>query len=107
MPKVKIRIAPEIMKDIFEINNKPYKLLYNFLVRRFIVHSVRCGTEKASLLAPKLWDAIPEDCKNTATLIVFKEKIKSWVPKNDIRRICKTCIRSMLHSYRNQSIDLK
>ena len=68
MPKVKIRIAPEVMKDIFEINNKPYKLLYNFLVRRFIVHSVRCGTEKASLLAPKLWDAIPEDCKNTANL---------------------------------------
>ena len=48
------------------------------------MRSVRCGTETASLLASKLWDAIPEDCKNATTLIVFKEKIKSWVPENGI-----------------------
>ena len=48
------------------------------------MRSVRCRTETASLLAPKLWDANPEDCKNATTLIVFKEKIKSWVPENGI-----------------------
>ena len=107
MFKVKIGIALEIKKDIFESNSRHNNLLYNFLVKRYNVHPVWCGTETASFLAPKLWGAIPMDCKIVRTLSAFKEKTNSWIPENGICRICKTWIRSMLHLYRNLPIDLQ
>ena len=107
MFKVKIGIALGLKKDIFETNSRYNNLLYNFLVKRYNVRPVWCGTERASFLAPKLWGPILEDCKIVTTLSAFKEKTNSLVPENGICRICKTWIRSMLHSYRNLSIDLQ
>ena len=42
---VKIGIAPEIMKDIFEIDERPYNLRHGFLVKRHSVRQVRYGIE--------------------------------------------------------------
>ena len=93
--KVKIGVAPEIMKDIFEINESRYNFRHDFLVKRHNVHSVQYGTETAAFLAPKLWDTIPDECKNATTLNAFKEKIKNWIPENCPCRICKTFVRNV------------
>ena len=45
--KVKASIAVEIMKDIFQIEDKPYKI-YNY------------GTYMASFIGPRIWDRIPQ-----------------------------------------------
>ena len=69
MYKVKIGIAPEIKKNIFEIDERPYNLKYAFLVKRHSVRSVRYGIETACFLAPKLWDTNPVDRKNMTTFL--------------------------------------
>ena len=33
-------------------------------------------------LGPKLWNIIPLDDKNSASLAIFKQKVKSWTPVN-------------------------
>ena len=47
----------------------------NFLERR--VKSVRYGTESISSLAPKIWEILPNEIKDSDTLQIFKAKIKS------------------------------
>lgn len=72
----KIGIAPEIMKDIFEIDERPYNLRHGFLVKRHSVRQVRYGIETTCFLAPKSWNTIHGDCKNVTTLSFYKEIIK-------------------------------
>ena len=61
----------------------------------FVTHNVR--TEhyvKATLsyLGPKFWNIIPNEIKSAATLIVFKQKIRSWIPDKCPCKLCKTYI---------------
>ena len=93
--KVKIGVAPDIMKEIFQVEERPYNFRHNVFVKRHNVKSVRYGTETASFLAPKLWDMIPEECKNETSVNAFKEKIKTWVPDNCPCRICKTYVQNL------------
>ena len=63
----------------------------NPLTRRR-VNSVRHGTESVSFLAPKIWDILPKEIKDSRTLNAFKTKIKKWVPRECPCRICKTYV---------------
>ena len=47
MFKVKVGIEPEILKDIFKIEEKPYNLGNKFLVKSNNVRSVNYGTYTA------------------------------------------------------------
>ena len=38
--------------------------------------SVRFGTETLRALGPKIWNIIPSDIKNSASLAIFKQKNK-------------------------------
>ena len=87
--KVKIGVAPEIMNEVFQIEERPYNFRNGVFIRRHNVRTVRYGTETVSFLAPKLWELIPEDCKNETSLTAFKVKIKNWIPDNCPCRICK------------------
>ena len=63
----------------------------NLLVRRR-VKSVRYGTESITFLAPKIWEILPNEIKDSGTLQIFKSKIKRWVPVDCPCRLCKTYI---------------
>ena len=93
--KVKIGEAPEIMNEIFQIEERPYNFRNDVFVKRHNVRTVRYGTETVSFLAPKLWEMIPEDCKKETSLITFKEKIKNWIPDNCPCRICKKYVQNL------------
>jgi len=93
--KIKIGEAPEIMNEIFQIEERPYNLRNEVFVKRHNVRTVRYGTEAVSFLAPKIWDLVPEDCKNETDLIAFKEKIKNWIPDSCPCRICKKYVQNL------------
>ena len=61
-------------KNIFETTN---------------VRTVFCGTETVSFLGPKIWNIIPNDIKQSATLQEFKRKIRNWKSINCPCRLCK------------------
>ena len=45
-----------------------------------------------SHLAPKIWEQVPEDIKDSSSLDIFKRKIKSWIPNSCPCKICKLYI---------------
>ena len=70
------------MKNIFQIEGKPYDLRHEFLVKSKNVRTVNCGTHMASFVCPRIWITIPEVCQNTNSLLVLKGNIKKWIPEN-------------------------
>ena len=76
-------LSPPLFNEIFVERELSYR-------RR--VNSVRYGTESVSFLAPKIWDILPKEIKDSKTLNVFKTKIKKWVPRECPCRLCKTYV---------------
>ena len=75
MLKVKNNIALEIMKELLAPKMSLYDLRNNnsFKIRR--VNSVRNGNELVTYLGPKIWDLVPNEIKEFASLNAFKFKI--------------------------------
>ena len=92
--KVKSGNAPFLMNEIFTTRDIPENSVvanlrsqtnfYNYHNPK----SVRFGTETLRALGPKIWNIIPSDIKNSASLPIFKQKIKSWTPVNCPCRLC-------------------
>ena len=90
--KVKLGLAPEIMKNIFPIIENPYDLRNETKFKSKNVHAVRYGIKTASFVAPKIWSSIPRSYKECISVIEFKTKIKSWYPENCPCKLCKNYI---------------
>ena len=99
MYKVFKGLAPTFLSDIFEkhqnantenisANTRSATSFYNPCNPK----TVKYGLETLRSIGPKIWNMIPVDLKNTASLPVFKTKIKKWVPHNCPCRLCKTFI---------------
>ena len=86
--KVMHGISPPLLNEVLVPRQCSYELRgNNFLERR--VKSVRYGTESISSLAPKIWEILPNEIKDSDTLQIFKAKIKKWVPVECLCRLCK------------------
>ena len=57
--------------------------------------TVSYGTETISHLAPKIWEQVPDEIKNSNSLNTFKRKIKLWIPSSCPCRICKIYIQNL------------
>ena len=85
-------LSPPLMNEIFAERNSNYSLRGNNVLTRRKVNSVRYGTETVSLLAPKIWDILPKDIKDSESLDMFKSKIKKWIPSKCPCRLCKAYV---------------
>ena len=79
--KIKNDLAPDIMKDVFELKEPPYNLRSesNHFTRRN-VKTTYYGLSSIKHLAPPIWELVPQSLKKCKTLNEFKTKIKSWYP---------------------------
>ena len=78
-------------KILVERNNN-YSLRGNNVLTRRRVNSVRYDTETVSFLAPKIWDILPKDIKDSESLDIFKRKIKKWIPWECPCKLCKAYV---------------
>ena len=85
-------LSPPLMNEIFVERNNNYSLRGNNLLTRRRVNSVRYGTETVSFLAPKIWDILPKDIKNSESLDILTRKIKKWIPWKCPCKLCKTFV---------------
>ena len=92
MFKVKIGCAPNMMKDIFEIEIRNYNFRHDFLIKRCNIRSVYYGTETASFIGPKIWNTLLYNSKDATSLKSFKVNLKRWIPENCPCILCKTYI---------------
>ena len=90
--KVLHGLSPPLLNEVFVERNCNYNLRGNNFLNRRRVNSVRYGTESVSFLAPKIWDILPKEIKNSETLNAFKLKIKNWIPQECPSRLCKTYV---------------
>ena len=65
------------LNELFRVKEKIYNLRNNNALI-----STKYGLNSFSLLAPKIWEIIPNETKSCTSLNLFKEKIKTWIPQN-------------------------
>ena len=93
MYKLINNLSSPIMNRVFELNSDSgYNLKQISQFPRSFVKSVYYGAEIISYLGPKIWNILPDDCKNIQNLDTFKTKTKKWKPKNCPCRLCKVYI---------------
>ena len=51
------------------------------------------GSESISFLEPKIWNMLPDDCKDIDNLNTVKNKVQKWKPENCPCRLCKIYIK--------------
>ena len=91
--KVKNGIAPEIMKDIFELQNPSYNLRSTCnQFRRGNIKTVHYGLQSVRYIGPKIWELVPNNIKYCDSLSKFRKLIKSWRLESYPCRLCKTYI---------------
>ena len=76
MFKVKIGVAPDIMKEISEIYNRNCNFQHVFNLNDISI-------------GPKIWDTLPDDWKDPSSLKSFKENLQVWIPENLPCTLCK------------------
>ena len=77
-------LSPPLMNEIFVERNNNYSVRRNNVLTRRRVNSVRYGTETVSFLAPKIWDILLKEIKDSESLDIFKRKIKNGFHENAI-----------------------
>ena len=85
-------LSPPLMNEIFVERNNNYSLRGNNVLTRRRVNSMRYDTETVSFLAPKIWDILPKDIKNSESLDILTRKIKKWIPWKCPCKLCKTFV---------------
>ena len=82
-------ISPPLLNEVLVSRQCNYDLRGNNFLERRRVKSVRYGTGSISFLAPKTWEILPNEIKDSDTLQIFKAKMKKWVPVEYPCRLCK------------------
>ena len=87
MYKVKNGLSPDIMANLFTLKERGNG---DFVIPQ--VKTVNRGIETIRYRGPLTWDMVPEDIKNSESLLLFKSRIKDWKPTGCTCRLCKTYI---------------
>ena len=75
--KVKMNLAPEIMKEVFEIVEGAYPLKNQLQLKSRKIHYVRYCIESTSFATARFWKSLPSDPKECKSHELFKSKIKN------------------------------
>ena len=95
MYRVKHRIAPKIIWELFNETNVPYNLRQDVSFRSYNVKTVLYSTKTLSYLRPKIWNLVPSNIRDCATEPIFHQKIKKWKPDRCPCRLCKVFISNL------------
>ena len=72
-----MNLAPEIMKEVFEIVEGPYPLKNQLKLKSRKIHYVRYCIESTSFATARFWKSLPSDPKECKSHELFKSKIKN------------------------------
>ena len=96
MYKVKHDLCPSFIKDIFQCREKVHNTRLNSHFLRPSVSTVSWGDLSLRIFGPVVWDKmIPDEFKKIESFPDFKEKIKTWVPKDCPCKLCKEYVQGL------------
>ena len=85
-------LSSSLMTEIFKFRHTCYNLRAGNKLNSNNIKTVNYGTESISYLAPKIWEQVPNEIKESTSLDIFKRKIKVWIPDTCPCRICKVYV---------------
>ena len=90
--KTKWELNPTFIKEIFIEKHSTYGLrsCHNLLLPK--AHTTSYGLETISFLGSRLWQALPNDMKQSDNLSSFKRRIKSWKEEECNCRLCRPIV---------------
>ena len=83
------------MSELFQIKEIKYGLRKGITLVSNNQRTTNYGINSISYLAPKIWDQIPNDIKECETLSIFKQKVKTWIPKKCPCILCKLYVHNL------------
>ena len=95
MYKIKNHLSPAPMQALFTEKVNPYNLRNKCSWERDNLRTVKYGTETVRNMRPKTWEQVPNEIKQSASLLEFKAKIKKWKPEGCTCRICRSYIHNL------------
>ena len=87
MYKVKHDLSPLPVREIFTPSPSDKK---DWIIPG--VRTVNNGLETVRYRGPKTWDLVPQEIKNSKSLIEFQDNIKRWKPMGCTCKLCKVYI---------------
>ena len=87
--KIKMKLAPEIMNEAFDIIESPYPLKNELRFKSPNIRTVRYRIETAAFAGSKIWSYMPSELKESTSLNELRSKIKPWKPENCPCKLCK------------------
>ena len=80
--KFENNLSPPLTDYMFQVRKVNYNLRHFKKLSNTKKNSVKMGLETITYLAPQLWNLVPTEIKDAPSLLIFKEKIKSWYRDN-------------------------
>ena len=87
--KVKMKLAPEIMNEVFDIIESPYPLRNELKFKSRNIRTVRDGTETTAFVGSRILSYLLSELKESTSLNEFMSKTKTWKTKNCRCKLCK------------------
>ena len=78
--KVKNNLPTHLMSEIFDLANIDYYLRSQTDFKQGPVNKVNYGLKSLRYLAPKIWNIIPLEIRNSSSPAKLITNIKSWIP---------------------------
>ena len=78
--KVKNNLPTHLMSEIFDLANIDYYLRSQTDFKQGPVNKVNYGLKSLRYLAPKIWNIIPLEIRNSSSPAELITNIKSWIP---------------------------
>ena len=95
MFKIKNHLSPQPMQNLFTEKFYQHDLRKKRSWETYNLRTVWYGTETICNMGPKTWDLLPNDIKESNSLLEFKQKIKKWRTTECTCRLCKTYIHGL------------
>ena len=70
-------LSPHIMNTIFKLRQKSYNLRNFHAFESQYPRTKKFGLDSIAYRASQLWKNVPEEIRNSASLLIFKESIKT------------------------------
>ena len=80
------------MSDLFKIKETKYKLRNKSILFSTKAKTTSYGINSITYMGPKIWNFVPDEIKESKSLIVFKHKIKTWIPEKCPCTLCKVYV---------------
>ena len=90
--KVKNTLSTHLMSEIFNLRNIDSNLRSKTDFKQDPVNTVSYGLKSLRYLAPKIWNIIPREIRNSSSLTEFIRNIKLWIPKHCPCTLCRIYI---------------